>query len=138
MGRFAQCLNEQCLIASKHFVKNTRKKGCTRKHFWVNIFNGKFKPKMDIIKTFYRKSGYLFRFSKNGKGDLTHSVTPSCAPVSVAVYASISLKIPKYPEYPLISLKMLQYCFDYIRALSMSGYVLCLPGFWRCLRLCMC
>ena len=50
---------------------------------------------MDIIKTFFPKWGDFFLFSKKGRGYIPSP--PSCAAGSVAEYASISLKMPKYP-----------------------------------------
>ena len=42
---------------------------------------------------FFQKSELFFRFSKKA-GDAS-PLAPSCAPVSVAEYASVSLNIPK-------------------------------------------
>ena len=41
---------------------------------------------------FFPKSGHFFRFSKRAG-----EASPSCMPVSVTEYASISLNISKYP-----------------------------------------
>ena len=50
---------------------------------------------MDIIETFFPKSGHFFLFSIKDRGYIPFP--PSCAAGSVAEYASISLKMPKYP-----------------------------------------
>ena len=50
---------------------------------------------MDTIRAFFPKSRYFFQFSKTGSEGLPSP--PSCAPVNVTEYASISLNIPKYP-----------------------------------------
>ena len=84
----------------KDFVKNTRKRGPTGKHFGVlsprysqNYFlNGKFNPKVDTIRTFLSKIRTLFSIFK--KTEEASTLFPVCATVSVAEYASISLNTP--------------------------------------------
>ena len=51
---------------------------------------------MDTMEAFFLKSGHFSWFSKTGKAGLPYS-PPSCAPVSVSEYVSISLNIPQYP-----------------------------------------
>ena len=53
------------------------------------------KPNMDTIRAFLSKIKALFPIVKKGRGGFPSP--PSCAPVIVAEYASISLNIPKYP-----------------------------------------
>ena len=88
----------------KDIVKSTRKRGTAGKHFRV------FLP-MDTLETtfsvknltqrwtesgpFFEKSGHFFQFSQSA-GE-TSPLPPSCAPVSVTEYVSISLNMPKYP-----------------------------------------
>ena len=47
---------------------------------------------MDTVRAFFPKSGHFFRFSER-KGEVS-PLLPSCVPVSVAEYASISLNMP--------------------------------------------
>ena len=79
---------------NKHFVKNTRNRSRTEKHFGnfcprniLNsyILNGKFNPKMDTIRAFLFKIRTPFSFSS--------PLPPCCASVSVAEYVSISLNM---------------------------------------------
>ena len=85
---------------------------------------------------FFPKSGHFFRFSKRAEKTSPAPPPPplstasSCAPVSVAKYASILLNIPKYPwkrwincsEYAWTS-----YMFD---RLLKRRWVLNKPRFW--------
>ena len=67
----------------KHFVKKTRKRGIEHlTQRWTQ--SGSFFP----------KSGHFFQFSKRA-GEAS-PLPPSCAPVSVVEYATISLNMPKY------------------------------------------
>ena len=83
----------------KHFVKNIRKK-CPGKHFGVfspsyslnYTLNGKVNPKKVTTRAFFSKIRALSSVFKKNRGGL--GLFPSCAPVSVAEYASISLNIP--------------------------------------------
>ena len=58
--------------------------------------NGKVNPKVDTIKVFFSKIRSLSSIFKKGRGDLP-SLSPSCASVSVAEYASISPNMLKHP-----------------------------------------
>ena len=124
----------------KHFVKNTRKRGPAAKHFgvflqdtlkttfWIkNLTQGGHKAFLSKIRT-------LFSILKKSRE--TFPLPSSCAPVSVIVYASISLNMPKYPWKCLNKLFWLcqgseyvwsSYMFD--RLLKMN-WVLNKPGFW--------
>ena len=80
-------------------------------------------------------SGHSLRFSKKGKGGPPH-FPPSCTPVSVAKYASISFNIPTYNWKCLNKLSSLwqssEYTWSYSwfdRFLKMP-WVLNVPGFW--------
>ena len=82
----------------KNFVKNTREKTPQRileifsfRYSFNYILNGKFNPKIDSF--FFQNQGTLFDFQK--KTEDASPYLPSCAPVSVAEHASISLNILK-------------------------------------------
>ena len=81
----------------KHFDKNKRKRGPVRKDF-VCILTEMMKkcnPMIDKIRAFLSKIRTFFSiFIKDRE---TSPLLSSCAPVSVAEYASISLNMPKYP-----------------------------------------
>ena len=116
---------------NKHFVKNTRIKTPAGKQFWIFL--------LSTLKTifwvenltqrwirtgpFFPKSGQVFRFSKSSRGGLP--LPPSCAPVSVAEYATVTLNIPKYHW------KCLKKLFWLARALNMPDHLTCSTGFWR-------
>ena len=122
---------------NKHFVKNTRKMASqgnileffSPRYSWNYILNGKFNPKMDTIRIFISKIRTLFSIFKKAGEASPPSSTSSCALVSVAEYASISLNTPKYPwKNAWIN------CFDYNRTLNMHDHLTCWTVFWRCLR----
>ena len=84
---------------------------------------------------FSPKSGHFYSIFKKDRGSLSSS--PSCAPVSSAEYASISLNIPKHSWKCLNKLFWIyqgynydwsSYMFD--RLWKMPG-VLNNPGFWK-------
>ena len=84
--------------------------------------------------SFFPKSGHFFDFQK-GQGRPPFP-PPSCAPVSVAEYASISLNMPKYPWKCLNKLiglcQVSEYAWSsyiFYRVLKMPQ-VLDNPGFW--------
>ena len=83
---------------------------------------------------FFQNQGTFFDYHKKGRGGLPHS--PSCAPLSVAEYASIFRNIPTYPWKCLKKLFWLHQDSEYNwssymcdRLLKMS-WVLNMLGFW--------
>ena len=89
---------------------------------------------MDTIRAFLSKIRALFPIFKKDRVDFPSP--PSCAPVSVAEYTSISLSMPKYPWKCLNRLLWLcqgsEYAwssFMFDRLLKMPR-VLNKPGFW--------
>ena len=129
---------------NKHFVKNRKKRGPTGKNF------GDFSPRyfktaiwMENVTQrwtqsgllfFKKKSGHFCRFSKMA-GEVS-PLFPNYTSVSGAEYASISMKIPKYPWKCLNKLFWLcqgseytwsPYMFD--KFLKMP-WVLSKPEFW--------
>ena len=52
---------------------------------------------MHKIRAFFPEIGEIVSKKKKEKRRETSPLPPSCTPVSVAEYASISLNIPKYP-----------------------------------------
>ena len=120
----------------KHFDKNKRKRGPVRKDFVCILTEimKKFNPMIDKIRAFLSKIRTFFSIFI--KGTETSPLLSSCAPVSVAEYASISLNMPKYPWICLNKLFWLcqgpEYaCSSYMfeRLLKMPP-VLNKPGFW--------
>ena len=94
----------------------------------LSFLNRKFYPKMDTIRAFFPKIRTLFLIFRKWQWRPTPTPPPppppSCAPVSVAEIASISLNIPKYPWKCLNKLFGLSQDPEY-RDLT------CLTGFWR-------
>ena len=97
---------------------------------------GRFNPKIDIIRALFSQIRAPFSIIKKGKGRLPLLSSPSCAPLSVTEYASISLNIPKYPWKCLNKLSWLCQCSEYgwssdmFNILLKMPQVLNVPRFW--------
>ena len=50
---------------------------------------------MNTVRAYFPKSRHFFQFSK--REEEVSLLAPSCTPVNVAEYASVSLNMPKYP-----------------------------------------
>ena len=82
----------------QRFRQKHQKKRPRRQKFWRFFYtvNGRFNPEMDTIKAFLSKIKTLFLIFKKGRWGLP-SPPPSCAPVNVTEYVSITLNMSKYP-----------------------------------------
>ena len=97
--------------------------------------NRKLNAKIDTIRGFLFKIRTLFLIFKKGQGR-SPPFPPSCTPVSVAEYASVSLNMHKYPWKSLNKLFWLcqgsKYAWSYYMfdRLLKKPQVLNKPGFW--------
>ena len=120
-----ECRQATWNISGTFHQKHKKKRPCrkTLLSFWIENFTQRWTQ----FGPFSAKSGHFFWFSENDRGGLPLPLPPpppSCAPVSVAEIASISLNIPKYPWKCLNKLFGLSQDPEY-RDLT------CLTGFWR-------
>ena len=90
MEHFAKKIMPECRCATRDFSLQGR--FCGTRVILKLHFEWKLYPKDQGL---FFHSGHFFRFSKKGKGGPPH-FPPSCTPVSVAKYASISFNIPRY------------------------------------------
>ena len=133
----------------KHFVKNKRKTGPALKHFGLFSPTLKTTIRIENLTRWWTQSGsflvesrHFFQFSKR-EGEV-FPLLPSCAPVSVAEYASISLNVSKYPCKWLNKLfwqchgsdyAWLSYMFDRLLKIWIWHGCICRAEYvWLCLR----